>query len=511
MVDYLVSGLTNGFDIGIDELNMPSSTPPPENHKSARDHPNDVSAAIIKELKNGHMAGPFSEPPLENLHCSPLGAREKDDGTYRLITDLSYPKGGAVNDFIAKEEFSVEYSRFDDATSLVRQRGRNCLMCKMDIRHAFRVLPIRPSQLRFMGTRWKGYYFVDFRFPFGLRSSPGVFTRFADAVCWIIQHVYELPYSIHYSDDFFIITLHPNTAFNDFERALQAFKDLGIPVADEKTIGPTTALVYLGILIDSMYLTMSVPERKVRELLSLLGMWSDRRKCTKTELLSLTGKLSTICKVVEPGRIFVRRLFDLAKTVKAGHHRIYLNAGARADIKWWSDFLPCWARTTIIPQTYRIQDTDISLSTDASKIGFGGVFGNQWIQAAWPKDMHALNRGNAIDIDYLELFAIFAACATWGHLWAGNRIIIHTDNLPITDVWQQGTSKSMDLMSLVRSIFLEAANNQYCLALKFIPGKSNILADAISRFQMQQFREANPQADLHPTPLPDRVRHLLHQ
>ena len=217
MVDYLVSGPTHGFDIGISNTPLTSC---PSNHKSARDHPEEVSVAISKELRNGHMAGPFATPPWPDLHCSPLGARIKDDGSYRLITDLSYPKGESVNDFISKEEFSVQYSKFDAATKLVRQRGRNCLMCKMDIKHAFRVIPVHPSQWKFLGTRWLDYYFVDFRLPFGLRSSPGIFTRFADAICWIIQYIYKLPYSVHYSDDFFIITLHPNSANHDFHLAL---------------------------------------------------------------------------------------------------------------------------------------------------------------------------------------------------------------------------------------------------------------------------------------------------
>ena len=508
MVEYLVSGLTHGFHIGLDENDLPKS-PHPQNHKSARDHPDDVTKAINKELSHGHMAGPFSEPPFADLHCSPLGAREKDDGSYRLIMDLSYPKGGSINDFISKEDFSVHYTKFDEATRLVRQRGRNCLMFKMDIKHAFRVLPIHPSQWKYLGTKWMGFYFVDFRFPFGLRSSPGVFTRFADAVCWIIQNIYHLPYSIHYSDDFLIITLHADSSDNDFERATQAFKDLGIPVASDKTVGPTTSLVYLGVSIDSMLLTMSVPDRKVEELLTLLDTWCSRRRCTKTELLSLTGKLSDICKVVEPGRIFVRRLFDLASTVTSGHHHLHLNTEAREDILWWSNFLPTWKRTTIIPQTYELRDSDICLSTDASKIGLGGVFGNHWIQHPWPKTMNALTVGKAIDIDYLELFAIYAACATWGTQWASNRIVVCTDNRPIIDVWRAGTSKSKSLMSLVRLIFMEAAKHQYRLALKFVPGKTNVHADLISRFQMNRFFTTHPLADRHPTPLPDRVIQLL--
>ena len=125
--------------------------------------------------------------------------------------------------------------------------------------------------------------------------------------------------------------------------------------------------------------------------------------------------------------------------------------------------------------------------------------------------MAAFNTGKAINIDYLELFAIYAACATWGHLWVGKRIVICTDNLPITDVWQAGTSKSPLLMNLVRKTFFETAQHQFSLSLKHIPGKRNTVADHISRFQVQQFKAAVPEADPIPTELPARVLRLLQQ
>ena len=184
-------------------------------------------------------------------------------------------------------------------------------------------LPIRPSQWFLTGFKWMGYYFIDLVLSFGLRSSPCIFTRFADAICWILQNVYNLPYTIHYADDYLFVALHQNSAVKDFNLALKAFEELGIPIASEKTIPPTTCLPFLGIIIDSTDLSMCVPEDKKFEIMDLLHTWNGRRKCTKTELLSFTGKLSVICRVVRPGRIFLRRLYDLTKNVKAGHHHIY--------------------------------------------------------------------------------------------------------------------------------------------------------------------------------------------
>ena len=107
------------------------------------------------------------------------------------------------------------------------------------------------------------------------------------------------------------------------------------------------------------------------------------------------------------------------------------------------------------------------------------------------------------------MFAIFAACATWGHLWAGKKIVIYTDNQPITEVWQAGTSKSSHLMTLVRKTFLETAFHQFSLFLKFIPGKKNAAADSISRFQVDRFKQEVPNADPEPTALPLHVKELL--
>ena len=105
----------------------------------------------------------------------------------------------------------------------------------------------------------------------------------------------------------------------------------------------------------------------------------------------------------------------------------------------------------------------------------------------------------------LELFAIYCACATWDGEWSGKRIVIHSDNSPIIEAWQSGTSKSKPIMFFIRKIFFTAAQCQYSLSLKFVPGCSNKLADILSRFQMIQFRQLAPDAELSPTPIPNHV------
>ena len=105
MVNYIINGLTNGFEIGYANSSLKHCT---HNLRSTSEHTKDVTTAINKELDRGHMPGPFTSAPLQKLHCSPLGSTEKKDGSRRLPMGLSQPRGGSINEGIDKESFKVQ-------------------------------------------------------------------------------------------------------------------------------------------------------------------------------------------------------------------------------------------------------------------------------------------------------------------------------------------------------------------------------------------------------------------
>ena len=51
--------------------------------------------------------------------------------------------------------------------------------------------------------------------------------------------------------------------------------------------------IYLGMCIDLLKMEICLPEVKLQELLSELDFWVNRNKCTKKELQSRIGKLSS--------------------------------------------------------------------------------------------------------------------------------------------------------------------------------------------------------------------------
>ena len=492
---FVIQGLCEGFDIGFSGR---MSDTRPCNAQSARDNRDGVVEAINTELQRGHTSGPFADPPFTITHVSPLGAVPKPDGSVRLILDLSSPRGSSVNDGIAPEDFACRYSKFDDAVDLVRHLGAGSFLGKLDIQHAFRLCPVRRDQWPLLCYRWEGSFFVDTRLPFGGRSSPFIFNTLANVLCWIFIVVGGVEFLIHYLDDYFLAHITHGFCFRDMHRVIDLCQHLGVPLAPGKIIGPVQRIVYLGIEIDTLAMSTSLPPDKLEKFHRMVNSLHQKKKVIKRELLSLIGLLSFVSKVVKPGRMFLRRLIDLSTTVTSLNFYVTLNSEARADLAWLRDFLHEWNGVAIIPQA-PVSSAELELYTDASDLGFGCVYGTQWFYAAWERGW------GETSINAREAFAIWAAVCVWGVDWRDAQVVIHTDSEVNTHVWKTGSCRDRDLMRVIRAMFMFAARHNISITLLHIPGKHNVLADCLSRFQVKKFRRAHPTAAPLPMVIPPEI------
>ena len=69
--NFLISGLSYGFDTGISSL--PDKSIECKNLLSARKNPEFVSEALRSEVMNGYMNGPFEMSPFDLYRVNPLG------------------------------------------------------------------------------------------------------------------------------------------------------------------------------------------------------------------------------------------------------------------------------------------------------------------------------------------------------------------------------------------------------------------------------------------------------
>ena len=132
--------------------------------------------------------------------------------------------------------------------------GRRTLLVKSDLNRAYRCLPVREEERRFLGMFWQGNY-VDLAFPFGVSRVPNIFNRAGDLLQWILGEYENVCKDDiqHYNDDF-LVERPPNS--NSCELGLDICLcicvDLGVPVDPSKTFRPTTYLPYLGFLFDTL-------------------------------------------------------------------------------------------------------------------------------------------------------------------------------------------------------------------------------------------------------------------
>ena len=490
--------LKNGVALGYDGPRGPSKA---RNLKSALEHVQVIDEELRKECLVNRILGPFSSRPIRNLKCSGLGAVPKKGWKWHMILHLSAPLGKSINDHISKEDFSLHYASIDDATHMLLALGKGALMAKVDLKSAFRMVPVRHQDWELLGMKWKEAYYVDTCLSFGLRSAPYLFNQFAEVLQWLLQHNYGLQWLIHYLDDYLIVGAPDSHSCGEHLQCfLRVCELLGFPVAMDKVDGPATVLPFLGLELDSVLQQIRLPSDKLREILEELTKWQSCGKTTKRKLLSLIGKLAFAARAVPAGRLFIRRLITLSTKAKRLHHHIRLNSNAQADFAWWQEFLPSWNGTAQFVDQQPTDAADLELYTDASSThGCGAYFQERWFHYDWQPHQQLSEQ---VSIQWQELFAIVAAALTWGHTWWQKRIRFYCDNLTIVNSWEGKSSKHPRIMSLLHLLFLTAAKNNFTISLKHLPGKTNEIADALSRKQFIRFFHLAPQAEQLPTHIP---------
>ena len=220
---------------------------------------------------------------------------------------------------------------------IVQGLGTGSSLAKMDIEAACRLIPVHPQDCVLQGMKRDGKIYVDPCLSLGLRSAPKIFNAVADALCWCLQQA-GIRFVLHYLDDYIIVS-PPNSS--NCARAVeilgQTCTQLRVPMAANKSEGPVTSLVFLGIVIDTVAGELHLLDDKLQHLRPLLQRWGSKRACCCRELESLIGILNHACKVVRPGRSFLRRLINsLHQTGNRpeGHSIIRLNNACQADIAW---------------------------------------------------------------------------------------------------------------------------------------------------------------------------------
>ena len=267
LVHFFLHRITRGFCIGYSLL-LSEIKSSKRNIKSARNHAKIVNDYLAEEVQAGRVAGPFSCNAVPNALISRFRVIPKvhQPNKWRLIIDLSHPKGKSVNDRIPKHLCLMSYISVDDAIHKIISLGCGTLLAKIDIKSAFRLIPVHPADRHLLAMEWKGATYVDTCLPFGPCSAPKLFNVLADLLEWILLHL-GVSVLLHYLDDYLTMG-PPNTQIchRSLRLLIEVCTLLGIPLALEKVAGPSTIIEFLGILLDTMRMEARLPVEKLTRI-----------------------------------------------------------------------------------------------------------------------------------------------------------------------------------------------------------------------------------------------------
>lgn len=377
-VHFLVSGFSKGFRIPFRGQRQFRFS---KNLSSLKDKQHILLDRINEEILSGRVMGPFQYPPFKNIQVSPLGlVPKKKPGEFRLIHHLSYPDQSSINDGIPHELCTVQYQSIHDAILAIQKVGVGALLAKTDLENAYKQVPINPDDFELLGFQINNEFYCDKTLPFGLSYSCNLFEKFSSSLQWILENKFNVQYCVHILDDFLFVG-PPNSP--ECAKALQSFRtlaqDINIPIQEEKTVSPTTVLTFLGIEIDTVKCEVRLPEDKLTSLKEVLSRFMCKRTATLQELQSLIGLLNFACAVVPRGRSFLRRIINLTRGIQKPHHHRNLDKESRADLKAWSIFIDKFNGRAFFPSGVEHTSHSLHLFTDASNLGYGGVFGTKWL------------------------------------------------------------------------------------------------------------------------------------
>ena len=300
-----------------------------------------------------------------------MGTVPKDDGAVRVIIDCSAPgEIHPVNAYTDQVCIPFSYNSVDDVTDLLTGSEH---LATVDISDAYRSISTDVESSSRQGLSWEvngiTTYYRDNRLSMGLSSSPYIFSKVSD---FIVRSANRRGCGtiINYLDDFCVIGKTKNECGESQQVLLATLRAVGFSISFKKLTPPATTTRFLGILIDSIKMNLSLPQDKMEKLTQSVDEVLQLRKVKKKQLEQVAGYLAHASKVVRGGRVFSRRIYNTLSALKKRHHKVRVGGELKKDLLWWKEFAAQFnGAVKILGPTTPV----ISTYSDSSNWGFGGA------------------------------------------------------------------------------------------------------------------------------------------
>ena len=293
-------------------------------------------------------------------------------------------------------------------------------------------------------------------------SSPGVWTGFGapvfhqtdDTGGGIIKedwHEVEV-----FLDDALAMNQTREMGLRDRDSVLFLLQKLGFIINWKKSeLQPEQIMEFLGFSVNSMDMTLSLPRNKI---LDIRSRCQDMIRCSSVsvrQLAKLIGKLTATALAIIPGPLYCRQLQMLkTKALLKGQQNyeaiLTLTAECKTELAWWVESLETYnGRSFIAP------NPDMTITSDASKAGWGAVTENNSTQGVWSQEESSCH------INRLELRAAGLGLRAFTKNKTQMQVHLRLDNrTAVAYLNKQGGTRSLPLLQETKDVW------EYCMQQK---------------------------------------------
>jgi hypothetical protein len=314
-----------------------------------------VEKEIETLLKKGVISECLHEP---GEVISPVFTRAKKDGSHRMILNLK-----KLNTEVSYHHFKMETLQV--ALTLIR---KDCFMASVDLKDAYYSVAIQKEFRKYLRFEWKEKLFEYTALPNGLSLAPRLFTKLLKPVFAALRlkgHV-----STAFIDDSLLLGSSQEACTQNIIHTIHLLQQLGFIIHPHKSVlQPAKQITYLGVIIDSERMTVTLSEdRKVSLKLCCQHLIKKELNIIR-DVAQCISKLVASFVAVKYGPLFYRNLEqDKSNALKQNKgdfdQLMRLSAKAKTELLWWIEQIDTTFNDITTP------DLDISVSSDASSIGW---------------------------------------------------------------------------------------------------------------------------------------------
>ena len=306
--------------------------------------------------------------------------------------------------------------------------------------------------------------------PFGYSLAPRVFTKVLKPV---ISHLRENGYRVViFLDNILLIGSSVEECLSKLSFLRDLLQSLGFVInVNKPQLIPVTRIVYLGFIIDTISMTLSLPDEKVDKILCACQNLLTCVNPSVREVAHVIGLLVPAFPAVNFLKLHYRST-ELCKS-----QALSVNPDFDQKIQWVLELR--WVIEHISQLNgfmFGNRPPGVYVECDASLAGWGAVCNTQSANGRWSflESEHHIN--------YLELLAAFLAL----HVFVGDKFNIHVrlkmdNSTAVSYINNMGGIRSPSLDKLAVCIWGWCILRNILLSAQHIHGKSNCEADSLSR------------------------------